>query len=123
MELEKIFVICLSKRSNYAASLDISCLLWNPKVCYYSEPNNPVYTLPSCFFKIRFNIILLTSGFPSETLCAFLYSPMHAHTPRISALLLTVISNGQRIKWGHIARTTAFFVSEPSREILLKFCI
>jgi len=118
---------------------------------YHPEPNNPVCTILSSFFsplntelnpichllkllgahhilhvsrirvKICFNIILLTSGFPSETLCAFLFSPMHAHTPRISSLLLTVIYNGQHIKWGLIACASVFFISEHSWEILTKF--
>jgi hypothetical protein len=79
-----------------AATQERVSILWNPKVHYrvHKSPPlapilndiNPVHTTPSYLYMINFIIIqlpsgLCPSGFPTNTLYAFLFSPIHATCP------------------------------------------
>jgi hypothetical protein len=90
-----------------SANQEIPHILLNLKFHYHTHNSPPlvpilsqintVHTLPSYFSKIHFNIILpptpilpsilLPSGFLSNTLQAFLFSPMPVICPSISSLI------------------------------------
>jgi hypothetical protein len=99
--------------TNCAATQELPSILWNPKVQYrvHRSPSlvpilshiNPIHTIPSYLSKIYFNFVhgltswasqwSLSSGFPTNILCAFLFSPFVLHSPPISSFELIKLIN------------------------------
>jgi hypothetical protein len=81
--------VLLEKLTGSAASQEIPCILWNPKVHYCThkcQPSLPILsqlhpapTTPSDFLKTHLHLGLpsglFPSGFPTRTLCTPLPSP------------------------------------------------
>jgi len=93
-----------SEANSHSDTKETQRFLWNPKVHYrlhnslslpyISSHMHPVHKLPPIFFKINYNIILLSmllfhSRFPSKILYSFLISPMRDTCPVHLILLIS----------------------------------
>jgi hypothetical protein len=106
--------------TNCAAPQELPSILWNPKVQYriHKSPPlvpilsrmNPIHSIPSYLSKIHFNIVhsrlglpsrLFPSGFPTNILYTFLFSPIHAtrpaHVIRFDFIILIILGEQYKL--------------------------
>jgi hypothetical protein len=76
--------------NNYEATQEIPSIFWNPEVHYCTLKSPPLasvlsHTIPTYLSKFCLNIINTptswSSGFPTNSLDAFFFSPIHATCP------------------------------------------